>query len=528
MKKIIVILIILAMATSQIGVLKVEAMSTSYYASNSVGVLKNLSLDGQSYEKVLDQSIVISDIQVENDIISINGKYVENKSNDKKSLSTPFKLQGKLFKSIDRENVYVGELVDELDNFNVIHFSIDNSLINNTINIEHVNDYFTLKKQFVKSFNVFDVVNKTTNNKSLINLYLLKDRDLIFMEEFIPLNVNLPAIEVLEKSLPAGELWFSRIVKPQGSVVIDTEDDILTIDKKLNKIPIKEIRVSLRKQIKETKDKNFNSEEISILNAASYKTVVKDKIYVAWSTLGSGTEAAHHMEEMKVRYEVYGPTSVNPGQGATDNSILTSNVKAEIRVTSQRTVTFNYNKTSSFERGYNTFVIGRNSNLLLDKNRDIEVRLLVGTPKTSTRTKYYDFFNKAQGSYTLINSGSINWSALLLDGINRIPVLGAATSLLSTADIQGTSTVSTDFFSTTQEVSSVASKPPVSTYMESAGHRFTLDSTLGTRFQRGVSENRNVIAQFRYFVGNNWGDTFEEKYYTNSITFSYTVNSVKY
>ncbi|WP_417204732.1 hypothetical protein [Acetoanaerobium sticklandii] len=203
MKRIYVLLLslilLISLATTSFASIADSENQLDLNSSDAIVYVENLSSENNiaenqfiSASKYNSVKVKIANVDIHSSLMNLSGE-VSIKGNMKK---IPFILEGEL-KKIDTSNdIIVGELVDKSDNFEVIHFSINNnsdkflSASGNKYNYETINIYLQFKGT----------------------------RDFIFAELKLPNNLaNTNLFERTEslKLFNAADLfWYAKIINP--------------------------------------------------------------------------------------------------------------------------------------------------------------------------------------------------------------------------------------------------------------------------------------------------------------------------
>lgn len=187
------------------------AKSTQALVSESINLVGKTYLDLDAKGKDLEKdnyeetTISVKDFTVKDKLIRLKGEVTYN---DK---SIPFDFEGELLKGRKSDNVLIGKLEDRDENFDVIHFSIDN---------EHENT-ISLDKTKVKT--------AQKDSDVLLKLYLLKKgtRDFTVIEELDPTFIDRDIFKdakKLEKADHIEQFWYSKIIKPEIEIVDEIDD----------------------------------------------------------------------------------------------------------------------------------------------------------------------------------------------------------------------------------------------------------------------------------------------------------------
>ncbi|TCK97973.1 hypothetical protein EDC19_0379 [Natranaerovirga hydrolytica] len=498
----------------------------------NVGVLEDLSLDGQDYNDATGNSeMEIVDITVEDSYIIIEGNYIEKTNNENKSNAIPFLLEGEVYRSSFRENVYISKLKDSLDNFDVVHFSINGDIFNVKGNYDFLE--FELSKQFEKGFETQKNDKKVNDATSLMSLYLMNDsRDFIFMEELININLNLPALESLPEAPKEEEFWYGKIVETQGYVSINTTETPAKIERKLNEIPDEEYRDQIKREIENiTMPEEEFEEDFSILSASYWPILKEEEIITTRRDFGNRT----YYERIVIELSLDSPRNVNPTYNASDGDRTKSDVTAKLRIKEKKSTIYN-NSGLVGTINESSFVVGRDNNY---NPRDIEIGIIAEESKSSNNDKYFDYFSEYTLMYDSLHmpgSNKVDVAGVLISGARFIPKLSAVSGIVSAVlgihnaiiNIDESKTISSPTQSTNSEPSIIAIKFPEGSLLQDEDSNVAVKGELSSKHQSGVQDTRFVQAQFRYYVGNYAASDFADKYYTSTLRRYYQLNSIRY
>lgn len=487
------------------------------FTSNNVGVLEGLSKDGKNFNIRDKQMITLDELNINERVIEIKGIYTDKKT----KTSTPFHLECELFRSADQQNLYVGSLNDVLGNFQVVHFSIDEEHKNNSIQTKltekkNLNSNFRLKRQFGDE----SIIDNSSDlkGKSLVNLYLMDtNRNLIYMEEALNSELQLPNFEALEVVESKEELWHVKILEPVAIVEFEY-NNIEGIDKKLQNFNNLQMKKIMREDMKQNLTKK-DSNNFSILNL---NNGAEQRTFGTWYTIGD----VNYYDRINLKFGFDYPSTFFFSY--TSGDYLISEPRASITMTSTTTTGYNsdYSQIVS-ESSTTAFMVGRE--LTFDNgvpqiyiDRDIEMRMMVGDGSK-------DKFVEAQvPSYTMATySSTVRWSSIIDYGISLIPYASSAYSLFqaTTGTVTiNSGTINSKFFTTTHSSDvakdTVTVAAPGGAYMKAIGHNMGLSTKLSST--RSI-DTRPIAAQYRYFIGHSGSSSFTQEYKLVTIQKQYSI-----